>query len=130
MIMTRILMHCGGITLIQCECGSWFKSKRALAAHQAKCPVVLRIKEEERAKETYYAELEQIATESKVIADKYFKENQVLIQENKELKTELKRFDEYKEAFLILKARREYLEEENFSLQNQLNELAVLCSGS
>lgn len=123
-------MRCGGITLIQCECGSWFKSKRALAAHQAKCPIVLRIKEEEKAKKTYYAELEQIATELKELACKFSEENQVLVQENKELKNELKRFDEYKEAFFILKARREYLEEENSSLKEQLNELSVLCSGS
>ena len=127
MIMNQIPMPYGGITLIQCECGSWFKSKRALAAHRAKCPVVLKIKEDEKAKETYYAELEQTAIESKDLVKKYFEENQVLIQENKELKTELKHFDDYKYAFFILKARREYLEDENSSLRKRLNELSELC---
>ncbi len=39
-------MRCGGILMIQCECGRWFKNKKALSAHQRYCLIYKNNKEE------------------------------------------------------------------------------------
>lgn len=101
--------------MIKCECGRWFSNKRALAAHQSKCEVVRKRKDEEK---TQLSELKQQVSEFDQKIKEQADEYDAMVKENKKLKYEL---NEHSMAVLGLKRKCELLEYENLKLKEETN---------
>lgn len=110
------LRPCGGSIVIKCECGRWFSNKRALAAHQSKCEVVRKRKDEENLEKVQLSELKQQVSEFDQKIKEQVDENEALVQENKKLNYEL---NEHKMAVFGLKRKCELLEYENSKLKEK-----------
>ncbi|WOF16041.1 hypothetical protein F1737_04635 [Methanoplanus sp. FWC-SCC4] len=101
--------------MIKCECGRWFSNKRALAAHQSKCEVFRKRKDDEKAQ---LSELKQQISEYDQKIKEQAEENDTLVQENKKLKYEL---EEHRIAVCGLKRKCELLEYDNSKLKEEID---------